>query len=97
MITYRIKVRVSPSKQQEFHQAMSNIFHPVNEDTFSGYIMLDTLDHNLFMIMIDLKNRKELDAFIKSDDYSYIEGALKVLGKIEEAGVFSSEKSSTLE
>jgi quinol monooxygenase YgiN len=83
MIIVTISLIVWPEKRQEFLQTIRSLNREIA--TFQGFKqsrLYQDLDHaNSFTLVEEWETEKDLDNFIRSDRFSVLVGALRVLGE----------------
>jgi quinol monooxygenase YgiN len=86
MITVTISLNVWPEKRQEFIQTLRSLYREIMTcKGFKNSRLFQNMDHfNSFTIVQEWEEEQALDKFIKSDRFSVLLGALRVLGETAE-------------
>ena len=97
MIQLQISVEINPHKRLEFEQAACMMLEGKSiSQRWLSYALYQQLEHhNLYYYTEEWQSRKALDSHMASDDFHALLGAMKVLGKILEARIVTSDRVET--
>jgi len=82
MIVNTTRITVQPEKRREFLQTIGPLLDPIKTArgcrTFDFY--LDAADENSTLLVSEWETEKDLNNYLRSDDFAVLRGAITVLG-----------------
>ncbi len=82
MIVNTTRITVQPDKRREFLQTIGRLLDPIKTAkgcrTFDFY--LDAADENSTLLVSEWETERDLNNYLKSDDFAVLRGAITVLG-----------------
>ena len=99
MIVSTTKITVSSAKRMELFQTIGRLLAPMNDvkgcRTFRFYV--DTADENSSLLLSEWYTEKDLNEYLRSNDFAILTGALTVLStsSVDSKAVVTSETPRT--
>jgi quinol monooxygenase YgiN len=82
MIVNTTRITVQPDKRREFLQTIGRLLDPIKTAkgcrTFDFY--LDAADENSTLLVSEWETERDLNNYLRSDDFAVLRGAITVLG-----------------
>lgn len=94
MLYLEIKAHILLNKIVEFQQSKSIFIDKLEKA--EGYLGFTEKPGNLFQMKISWNSRKDLDAFMKSENYRVLRGAIITLGKTNNTRIFEENNNQIL-
>ena len=98
MIYIKISFEILPEKKKEFDQAVPWLVHSlrISEGELSEQIVQVSGSSESYLYLGECETREELEAHIQSERFRALWGGMKLLGKITEAKIMTSDRIEDL-
>jgi hypothetical protein len=99
MLYIKISFAILPEKQKEFEQAVPWLVHSnvISEEDVKQQILRDSRKPASYVYLGECETREKLECLLRSERFRALWGGMKLLGKITEAKIMTSDRVEDLE